>query len=88
MAMTTGMPRSSSMTPTTAQRYHRAAVMRVTASSVPMTSEKTIARAAAFSVFCRPSHSSRQTCENSGSFGSKSGAHSAASNWPCSSRRR
>ena len=88
IAMTTGTPRNSSMIDTTNQRVALPDVIRHTASSVPTTSEKNIANAAAIRVFFSPLQRNRHRGSNWSSFGSSSGAHFSHSSWPVSSSRR
>ena len=76
------------MIPTMGPRQSRLAVIRLTASRVPMISEKVMANVAAVSVLTAAWPISPHTSGNSSVEGSNRGAHLSASNWPLSARRR
>ena len=80
--ITTGRPRSSSITVTTNHRYAFVLDNRATASSVPMASANTRVSAAAVSVLTSPMPNAVQTATKYWLTGLKIGPHLSASSWP------
>ena len=82
--ITTGRPRSSSITVTTNHRYAFVLDNRATASSVPMASANTRVSAAAVIVLTSPMPNAVQTATKYWLTGLKIGPHLSASSWPFS----